>query len=193
MKKALTLILAILLTFALAACASAPVPTAAPIPSALPTPEPTSEPTPTSTPENPDEMQIDEALLEAEIKKAIIKITKEKFEGYGYENPVYAEGHKTLRSEIKENQIYAYVDAEFGVYTKENGQWYDRSGSAGPLILIFSIRSNNNYEYDSFIQALIDGDVINFVDEFPSDLVSEYENTDYGTDFFQDQINSYLD
>ena len=36
------------------------------------------------------------------------------------EGTIGAEGHKILKSEIKNNQIYAYVVAEYGVYKLEN-------------------------------------------------------------------------
>ncbi len=136
--------------------------------------------------------QINESSLETEISKAIIKIANEEL--FVFEDSVYAEGHKTLRSEIKNNQIYAYVLATYGAYIKENGQWDITSGSAGPLVLVFNIKSNSNYEYDSStLPPESCGNVSCASLIFPSDLIVEAENNqDFSTDYYQNQIKKYL-
>jgi len=140
-----------------------------------------------------DKLQINEALLEIEIKNAIIKIAKEEIYGPEYENAVYAEGHRTWKYEIKSNKIYAYVSAEYGTYTKENGIWYITTGSAGPLVIIFNIKSSNNYDYAKVIEAEPGDEATLESKIFPSDIVSQAEGVDYQSNFFQDQIKKYLD
>jgi hypothetical protein len=134
---------------------------------------------------------IDNKLIESAIKTSLIKnIGKDEKQGiWGYDNSIWAEGHKTLRTELKDDKIYAYVLAQIGTYTKKNGTYENTSGMAGPIVIIFT----KNYEFISY-EMPSDGEgwTESLKRIFPSDLVDQSTSVDYRVDFYQNQINAYL-
>ena len=134
---------------------------------------------------------IDNELIESAIKTSLIQnIGKDEKQGiWGYDNSIWAEGHKTLRTELKDDKIYAYVLAEIGTYTKKNGTYENTSGMAGPIVIIFT----KNYEFISY-EMPTDGEgwTESLKSIFPSDLVDQSTSVDYRVDFYQNQINAYL-
>lgn len=134
---------------------------------------------------------IDNKLIESAIKTSLIQnIGKDDKQGiWGYDNSIWAEGHKTLRTELKDDKIYAYVLAQIGTYTKKNGTYENTSGMAGPIVIIFT----KNYEFISY-EMPSDGEgwTESLKRIFPSDLVDQSTSVDYRVDFYQNQINAYL-
>lgn len=60
---------------------------------------------------------IDSNVLKISVKKEIMDLTKEKYKDKD-KKLVYAQGHKIVASEIKDEKIYAYVLVKFGTFEK---------------------------------------------------------------------------
>ena len=110
--------------------------------------------------------------------------------GLSVDNSIFAEGHKTLRTEFKDNMIYSYVLAYIATYVKENGTYKNTSGTAGPFVIIF----DKNYEFISYNRPISGiGYVESLREIFPTDLIDQAIGVSYGTDeYYQNQVNSYL-
>ena len=135
---------------------------------------------------------IDNEQIESAIKTSLIENIGKKDEGLGYldnSNSILAEAHKTLRTELKDDVIYAYVVALIGTYTKNNETYNDSSAMAGPMVILFT----KNYE---FISYKIPEDGMGWTESlksiFPSDLIDQATNVNYKDDFYQNQIKAYL-
>ena len=135
---------------------------------------------------------IDDEQIESAIKTSLIENIGKKDEGLGYldnSNSILAEAHKTLRTELKDDVIYAYVVALIGTYTKNNETYNNSSAMAGPMVILFT----KKYE---FISYKIPADGMGWTESlksiFPSDLIDQATNVNYKDDFYQNQINAYL-
>ena len=135
---------------------------------------------------------IDNEQIESAIKTSLIENIGKKDEGLGYldnSNSILAEAHKTLRTELKDDVIYAYVVALIGTYTKNNETYNDSSAMAGPMVTLFT----KKYE---FISYKIPEDGMGWTESlksiFPSDLIDQATNVNYKDDFYQNQIKAYL-
>ena len=135
---------------------------------------------------------VDETKLESVVKKTLIEKIGKSEDGPCYkEDGICAEGHKILRYEIKDNKIFAYVLAEIVLYISENGKYNESSGQAGPITMIFDIENDyykiyevkqpaNGASYDKSLKEM-----------FPYDLINKTKEN-YNTDFYQNQIKTYL-
>lgn len=142
--------------------------------------------------------EINENLLEESVKKALIEIVNEKNykDVSNKEGTTAAEGHKILESEIKNNQIYAYVVAEYGVYKLENGTATAVSASASPITLIFDTNETQEYKMSKYIVPSDAGDeewTKSLKEMFPENLIKEATSINYKDDFYQKQIKSYVE
>lgn len=146
--------------------------------------------------ENPTNTKVNDSSLEPYVKQAIIDIAKKEINGYSEtDKGAYSEGHKILSSEIKNNQLYVYVVAEYGFYTLENEEISVVSASSSPITIIFNIEENNTYKMETYLLPSNDGDEewLNSLQEmFPANLINEVKNTNYKDSFYQNQIKSYL-
>ena len=111
------------------------------------------------------------------------------------EDNAYAEGHVVLKSEIKDNKIYAYILTEYGVYSLKGNKPNMESGSSIPLTLIFEILDSNEYELAE-IKEPKDGDEYesSLKEVFPEDLISSTSKLSDGIyeEEFNKQILEYL-
>ena len=137
----------------------------------------------------------DEEKIEDAIKSALLnEIVRKEVLGIVPDLNVVtpAEGHETLRTEVVDGKLYAYVTAQVSVTPKDGSEYTDSSVSA-PFVLIFDIDDSGNYVYSDY---KIPEDGGNFTDSlkeiFPEDLIEKATNADYSSDFYQDQIKSYL-
>lgn len=157
---------------------------------------------------NITEETLDNEKIETAIKMALVKNIAEN-EGIISvdDNSILAEGHKTLRTEIKDDKINAYVLASIGIYTEtddlipeykkqfeiqipeKNVTYLMGQSMQGPFVIVFT----KNYEFTSY-NIPSDGMGWNesLKELFPDDLLEEATGVDYGTDFFKNQIKSYL-
>ena len=139
---------------------------------------------------------INDNMLEDSVKKALIEVINEKhYKDVSNENGTTgAEGHKILKSEIKNNQIYAYVIAEYGIYKLENNEVIPVSASASPITLIFDMDETNGYKMVKYVVPSDAGDeawMASLKEMFPEDLISAAKSVNYKEDFYQNQIKEY--
>lgn len=147
---------------------------------------------------NTNNKTINDNMLEDSVKKALIEVVNEKHykDVNNKEGTIGAEGHKILKSEIKNNQIYAYVVAEYGVYKLENNEINPVSASASPITLIFDINETDEYKMVKYVVTSDEGDeawMASLKEMFPEDLISEATSVNYKDDFYQNQIKKYVD
>jgi len=101
----------------------------------------------------------------------------------------YAAAHKTLWVDGAGLVVRVYVLANYGIFNRMNGQW--RAGTAQPLIIVLRLDGKGNYVY-SYHQGGRDG--INWLPEgWPWWLKSISPFIDYSDDFYQKQIDAYLE
>lgn len=141
---------------------------------------------------------VNDTVLELSVKKALIEVVNEKHykDITDKTGTTAAEGHKILRSEIKDNQIYAYVVAEYGVYQLEKGKSTPVSASASPITLILDRKEENGYTMIKYLLPSDGGDAAwlsSLKEMFPADLIDEARAVNYTDDFYQNQIKSYLE
>ena len=145
-----------------------------------------------------DTTKINENVLEMSVQKALIEVVNDKLykDVSNKENTTAAEGHKILKSEMKDNKIYAYVVAEYGVYKLENGKPAVVSASASPITLIFDTDTTNGYKMTNYIVPSEAGDAAwlkSLQEMFPADLIDAAKSVNYKDDFYQNQIKTYVD
>ena len=141
---------------------------------------------------------INDNVLELSVKKALIEVVDERNykDVSNREGTTGAEGHKVLKSEIKNNQIYAYVVAEYGVYKLENDEVTPVSASASPITLIFDMDEANGYKMIKYLVPSDEGDeawMTSLKEMFPENLISEATSVNYKDDFYQNQIKEYVE
>lgn len=140
--------------------------------------------------------KINDNELELSVKKALIEIANEEHykDVSDKTNTIPAEGHKILKAEVKDNQIYAYVVAEYGVYKLENNETTPVSASALPIVLVFNMETKQGYEMVKYLVPS-DGDswMSSLKEIFPEDLIKEATSIDYNEDLYRNQIKSYVE
>ena len=147
---------------------------------------------------NTGSFKINDNVLEEYVKKALIKIVNDEYykDVNDREETTGAEGHKILKSEIKDNQIYAYVVAEYGVYKLEDGESTPVSATATPITLIFDTADETQgYKMIKYLIPSDNGDdawLSSLKEIFPADLIDSAKSVDYKEDFYQNQIKSYV-
>ena len=141
--------------------------------------------------------KINDNVLELSVKKALIEIANEEYynDASDKTNLTPAEGHKILKAEVKDNQIYAYVVAEYGVYSLENNEATPASATATPIVLVFNMGTEQGYEMAKYLVPK-DGDdeawMTSLKEIFPEDLIKEATSIDYKDSFYRNQIESYV-
>lgn len=136
--------------------------------------------------------EINENVLEMSATKAIMEIANKEFKMEDASVGAYAEGHKILGSEMKEDKIYAYVVTEYGIFsikTKES-----ISASALPIALIFEKEEKDGYYKLTDYKTPEEGENFekSLKELFPEDLIKEATSTNYQDKFYQEQIAAYL-
>lgn len=135
---------------------------------------------------------INDNVLELSTKKAIIEIANKSFT---IENDLiggYAEGHKILGSEIKDNNINAYVVAEYGVYNFSDKTPMSASASAMKLIFVKEEQEGYYKLEDYKIPEEGENYEKTLKEIFPENLIKDATSVNYQDNFYQEQILSYL-
>lgn len=115
-----------------------------------------------------------DAIIELSVKKSLIDITSEKYEKT--DNSIYAEAHKIISYEVKNNKIYVYVNAKYGLLNKDTCEKENINDNM--LTLIYLKDKNNKGVY--LLERYIDGVTSNIKNKVKYDDKS-----------FEKQLNSY--
>ena len=141
---------------------------------------------------NSKEITIDGIALEKAIKKAIMEEIASE-EVLSNSSTVYAEGHKTIKSEVKDGKIYAYLKNKIAAYMlNEKGKYFEVAKFTEPLVIIFDKEYKfDSYEYpkdkegETYEQALIR--------LFPENILDKVKSEEnYANDEYEKQIQNYL-
>ena len=116
-------------------------------------------------------------VLEMSVKKSLITIASDKYKNDN--NYIYAESHKILDSEIKNDEIYVYVVANYGIFNQKNCELV--SDTKTTLTMIYKKEKNNEgiYELKEYKENSI-----------PNNLKNK-TNINYEDSYFKSQLNSY--
>lgn len=140
---------------------------------------------------------IDEEKLNNAIKRELIKLAEKEYSSNKTSSNTFSEGHIVLRSEIKDNKIYSYILAEYGVYSTQNTTVPQTEGSAsGPLTLVFEVSSSNEYDLIEIKQPQDGENYGNSLKSiFPEDLLSAVKDLPNGkyTTEINNQILKYIE
>ena len=74
-------------------------------------------------------------VLEMSVRKSLIDIANDEFKNDG--NYIYAESHKILDFEVKNDEIYVYVVANYGLFDKDNNELNSVDSKKGALTMIY--------------------------------------------------------
>lgn len=124
---------------------------------------------------------IDSNVLKMSVKKEIMDLTKEKYKDKD-KKLVYAQGHKIVASEIKDEKIYAYVLVKFGTFEKVGKkQCKSVDITTEPITFVFYNVKNSwgIYDFDELKE-----------NELPEEH-DIYQNVDYNHRYITQQINEY--
>ena len=118
-------------------------------------------------------------VLEMSVRQSLIDIANDEFKNDG--NYIYAESHKILDFEVKNDEIYVYVVANYGLFDKDNNELNSVDSKKGALTMIYMKGKNNTgiYELKEYKE-----------DEIPDNL-KEKANVNYEDTYFKEQLNSY--
>ena len=118
-------------------------------------------------------------VLEMSVRQSLIDIANNEFKNDG--NYIYAEGHKILDFEVKNEEIYVYVVANYGLFDKDNNELSSVNSKKCTLTMIYKKDKNNTgiYELKEYKE-----------DEIPDNL-KEKANVNYEDTYFKEQLNSY--
>ena len=121
------------------------------------------------------------AVLEMSVKKSIIDIANKEFEN-GEGKYTYAESHKILGSEIKDNKIYVYVVANYGLFSNENNKITSVKTKTNPLTIIYNKEKNKSgiYELKDYKE-----------DSIPANLKTK-SNVNFEESYYTNQLKKYL-
>lgn len=118
-------------------------------------------------------------ILEMSVKKSLIDIANNEFKNDN--NYIYAESHKILDFEVKNDEIYVYVVANYGLLDKDNNELNSVNSQKGTLTMIYTKDKNNTgiYELKEYKE-----------DEIPDNL-KEKANVNFENNYFKKQLSSY--
>ena len=118
-------------------------------------------------------------VLEMSVRQSLIDIANDEFKNDG--NYIYAEGHKILDFEVKNEEIYVYVVANYGMFNENNNELSSVNSKKCTLTMIYKKDKNNTgiYELKEYKE-----------DEIPDNL-KEKANVNFEDTYFKEQLNSY--
>ena len=96
-------------------------------------------------------------------------------------NYIYAEGHKILDFEVKNEEIYVYVVANYGLFDKDNNELNSVDSKKGALTMIYKKDKNNTGIYE----------LKEYKEDEISDNLKEKANVNFEDTYFKEQLNSY--
>ena len=116
-------------------------------------------------------------ILEISIKKTLIDIAHEKYSNN--DNYIYAESHKIIDYKVKDDKIYVYLVANYGILNQDNCQVINDTKNTLTIIYNKEKNSNGVYELKEYKENSI-----------PSKL-KDKANVNYEDDYFKSQLKSY--
>ena len=116
-------------------------------------------------------------ILEMSVKKSLISIANEKY--VNNNNYIYAESHKILDYEVKNNEIYVYLVANYGIFNSDNCERVNDTKDVLTLIYKKSKNSDGIYELKSYK-----------INSIPNDL-KDKASVNFDDNYFKSQLNSY--
>ena len=116
-------------------------------------------------------------ILEMSVKKSLIDIAHEKYSNN--DNYIYGESHKIIDYEVKDNEIYVYLVANYGMLNQDNCQVVNDTKNTLTIIYNKEKNSKGVYELKEYKENSI-----------PSKL-KDKANVNYEDDYFQSQLNNY--
>lgn len=117
-----------------------------------------------------------ENILNLSIQKDLIEIAEKK---YNENEGIYAEGHKIIDYEIKNNEIYVYVNAIYGTYDKDTCNAINNTKNVLTMIYNKSKNSEGIYELKKYNE-----------NDIPNNL-KDKSNVNYDDSYFKNQLNNY--
>ena len=85
-------------------------------------------------------------VLEMSVRQSLIDIANDEFKNDG--NYIYAEGHKILDFEVKNEEIYVYVVANYGMFNENNNELSSVNSKKCTLTMIYKKDKNKNGIYE---------------------------------------------
>ena len=116
-------------------------------------------------------------VLEMSVKSSLINIANEKYKND--ENYIYAESHKILGTEVKGDEIYVYVAANYGLFDS-NAEPINNTKNTLTMIYKKAKNKEGIYELKEYKE--------NFI---PNDL-KDKTDVNYEDAYFKNQLNSYI-
>lgn len=116
-------------------------------------------------------------VLELSVKKSIIEIASDKYQNDG--NYIYAESHKILDYEVKNNEIYVYVATNYGILNKDGCEVVQDTKDIMTMIYKKGKNDSGTYELKEYKENSIPGSLKNKI------------NVNYEDTYFKSQLNSY--
>ena len=120
-----------------------------------------------------------EAILEMSVKKSLMDIATIEYENK--ENYIHAESHKILDSEIKNDKIYVYVVANYGLFAKSEHKLSSADTKRTTMTMIFEKNKNESGIYT--------------LEEYKENTIPDYlkkkASVNYEDDYFQKQLDRY--
>ena len=119
-------------------------------------------------------------VLEMSVKKSLIDIANDEYKNDG--NYIYAEGHKILGYEIKNDEIYVYVAANYGIFNQNGNELNSINSQKGTLTLIYQKRKNANGTYE----------LKEYKENSIPEEIKKKADVNYEDNYFKNQLNSYI-
>lgn len=117
------------------------------------------------------------AILEMSVKKSLIDISQEKYKNN--DNNIYAESHKILDYEVKNDKIYVYVVTNYGILDQNTCQLVNNTKDTLTMIYKKNKNSEGIYELKEYKENSI-----------PTKL-KDKANVNYEDNYYKSQLNSY--
>ena len=123
--------------------------------------------------------ELNSNILEMSVKKSLIDIANNEFKNDN--NYIYAESHKILDFEVKNDEIYVYVVANYGLLDKDNNELNSVNSQKGTLTMIYTKDKNNTGIYE--LKEYKEGEI--------PDNLKEKANVNFENNYFKKQLSSY--
>lgn len=118
-------------------------------------------------------------VLEISVKKSLIDIANEEYEKV--DNGEYAECHKILDYEVKNNKIYVYVVAQYGIFVKNENEISSVDSKKVTLTIVYDNNKNIEGTYEQVE-----------LNELIPDNLKNKSAVDFNDDYYNNQLNNYL-
>lgn len=113
------------------------------------------------------------------VKNSLIDSAKEEYEIIDHGD--YVECHKILDYEVKNNKIYVYVVAQYGIFMKNENEINSVDSRNVTLTIIYDNSKNSQGTYSQ----------LDIKESIPDELKNKI-NVDFYDDYYNNQLNKYL-